>query len=109
MAQVNKIVLDIVALMKKSDENGFTTLTGAKFDGQIDVAKSTVFVTAMDPGGDKCTIKIKLFGKYYFSKPPQWKMDSPEPEALTRQLAWQAGWNAQIEWLLLEAKKIIPA
>jgi len=109
VAKVNKIVSDIMALMKKCDENGFTSLMGKKFDGQIDVAKSNVFVTAMDPGGTTCSIKIKLFGKYYFSKPPQWKMDTPEPEAIKRQTEWKAGWNYQIEWLLLEAKKVIPS
>jgi small-conductance mechanosensitive channel len=109
VAKVNKIVSDIMALMKKCDENGFTSLMGKKFDGQIDVAKSNVFVTAMDPGGTTCSIKIKLFGKYYFSKPPQWKMDTPEPEAMQRQTEWKAGWNYQIEWLLLEAKKVIPS
>lgn len=107
MDKSKKIIMDIQALLKKCDENGFESITGKKFDGQVDVAKSAIFITAMDPGGDTCTIKIKLFGKYFFSKPPQWKMDGPEPEKVARQMEWQAGWNYQIEWLLVESKKVI--
>lgn len=108
-AQTTKMIQDVLALIKESDKSGFTAMNGRKFDGQIDVAKSTVFITGINPEGGSCTLKIKLAGKYYFSKPPQWKMDSPAPDAHARQMEWQAGWNYQMEWLLLEAKKIIDA
>jgi len=107
MEKSKKIITDIQALLKKCDESGFESITGKKFEGQIDVAKTSIFLTAMDPGGDSCSMKIKLFGKYFFSKPPQWKMSGPEPERVARQMEWQAGWNYQIEWLLVESKKII--
>jgi small-conductance mechanosensitive channel len=108
IAQAKKTCQDVMALIKKSDESGFTAINGKKFDGQIDANKSHVFVAGVDPGGDSCTMKIKLFAKYYYSKPPQWKMeDVPEPQPVKRQLEWQAGWNYQMEWLLLEATKVI--
>lgn len=106
-AQTTKMVQDVLALIKSSDKAGFTATNGKQFDGQIDVAKSDVYITGIDPEGASCTLKIKLFGKYYFSKPPQWKMDGPAPEASKRQMEWQSGWNYQVEWLLLESKKII--
>merc|ERR1719316_384144 len=107
VAQAMVICQDVMALIQSSEQTGFTATNGKSFDGQIDVNKSCVFIAGVDPGGDSCTMKIKLFGKYFFSKPPQWKMDTPEPQAVARQLEWQAGWNYQMEWLLLEAKKVI--
>lgn len=106
--QTSKMVQGVMALIQSGEKDGFTAMNGKQYEGQIDVGKSCVYITGIDPSSNKGTMQIKLFGKYYFSKPPQWTMKgTPEPQKSARQMEWQAGWNYQMEWLLLESKKVI--
>lgn len=93
-------IKDAWALLSKLEKEGFTALNGQKYDCQVDIKKTSIYLT--DPG----TLHFKLAGLYYFSHPPQWKMDSPEPKPEARQMEWAAPWNYQIEWFILEMKKI---
>jgi hypothetical protein len=87
-------------LLAKLETNGFTGLNGQKYDCQVDIKKSSIYLDS--PGN----LHFKLAGLYYFSNPPQWKMDAPEPEKEKRQMEWAAPWNYQVEWFILEMKKI---
>jgi len=84
-------------------EGGFTGLNGRKYSNQIIGDKCAVFLT-----GNGGNVHVKLAGKYFFSVPPQWNMDGvAEPEITTRQQEWKAGWDYQMEWFILAAKKIV--
>merc|ERR1740130_2624573 len=78
---VTQIVADAWELIRSTDGKTFTAMNGKEFEGQIDVKKSSVYLS----GPDK--LAVKLFGKYYFSQPPPGKSDKPMH---ARQMEWSA-------------------
>jgi small-conductance mechanosensitive channel len=96
--QVSKIVAEMWATIRATEDRKFTAPNGTELDGQIDVKKSSVYLSAPD------CLTVKLFGKYYFSHPPEGNSDKPP---LARQMEWSAGWNYQVESLLLQFQNIV--
>jgi len=97
---VSKIVMEMWALIRSMEGKNFTAPNGKEWEGQIDVKKSSVYLSAPD------VLTVKLFGKYFFSKPPAGKSDKAP---LARQMEWSAGWNFQVESLHLQFKKMLEA
>jgi len=107
------IVRESWALLRGLEETGFKAFNGRQFECQIDIARTGIFLGNILAGsGDGkefpyIDLHLKLFGKYYFSKPPPWKQDGPEPPPEARQLDWLMLWKYQVEWFIVEIKKIV--
>lgn len=107
------IVRESWALLRGLEETGFKAFNGKRFECQIDTAVTGIYLGNILPGaGDGkefpyVDLHLKLFGKYYFSKPPPWKQDGPEPPPEARQLDWMIQWKYQVEWFIVEIKKIV--
>lgn len=96
--QVAKIVSEMWTIVRATENLTFTAPNGKEFEGQIDVKKSSIYLSAPD------CLTVKLFGKYFFSHPPEGNSDKPR---LARQMEWSAGWNYQVESLLLQFKNVV--
>lgn len=96
--QASQIVKDMWTLIRSNDGVSFTAPNGKEYEGQFDIKKSNVYLSAPD------TLTVKLFGKYYFSKPPAGQSSKPDH---ARQMEWSAGWNYQVESMLLEFNNIV--
>lgn len=111
-AKLETIVRECWDLLKGVEESGFVALNGQDFECQFDVPKSAIYICEIEQspgGGEFANIKLhmRLFGKYYFSNPPPWKKQEPEPPLEARQMDWKMPWHYQVEWFLIESKKII--
>jgi len=111
-AALEAIVKSTWTLLKSVEETGFTATNCEQYECQFDVSKSSVWIDNVKPSPGAqdfaCwNLQLKLFGKYYFSKPPKWNKEGPEPAMEARQLEWMPLWNYQVEWFMLEVKKII--
>lgn len=93
-----KKVKEFWDLIRGIPDDGFTGLNGKQIANQIDKEKSVCFLNG---SGDN--VHVKLVGKYYFSSPPE----GGKGDKIDRQLEWQGAWNYQIEWFVLEAKKLV--
>lgn len=107
------IVREAWALLRGLEETGFKAFNGIQYECQIDVPETALYLGNILPGaGDGkefpyIDLHLRLFGKYYYSKAPPWKQDEPEPPHETRQLDWLMQWKYQVEWLIVEIKKIV--
>jgi len=98
-------------VLQNLEETGFTGSNGKKYECQIIVNKSLIYIKDVGfcgaSGEPNFNLELKLYGKYYHSKPPKWTKEEPEPKMEARQREWQPLWNFQMEWFLLEVKTII--
>lgn len=107
------IVRETWALLRGLEETGFKALNGKTYECQIDVPKTGLYLGNINPGSGEAKefpyidLHMRLWGKYYYSKAPPWKEDCPEPSPEGRQLDWLVQWKYQVEWLIVEVKKII--
>eukprot|EP00746_Dinoflagellata_sp_MGD_P013550 gnl/MRDRNA2_/MRDRNA2_129315_c0_seq1.p1 gnl/MRDRNA2_/MRDRNA2_129315_c0~~gnl/MRDRNA2_/MRDRNA2_129315_c0_seq1.p1 ORF type:complete len:484 (-),score=79.35 gnl/MRDRNA2_/MRDRNA2_129315_c0_seq1:234-1685(-) len=100
------------ALLNSVEEAGFTAQNGQQCDCQFEVGKCIIWIDNVQPcPGSKefaCwNLQLRLAGKYRFSKPPKWMSTTDEPAPEKRQLDWMPIWNFQVEWFMLELKKLI--
>lgn len=107
------IVRESWALLRGLEETGFKAFNGQYYECQIEVSQTAMYLGNINPGaGDGkefpyIDFHLKLFGKYYYSKAPPWKGDDPEPNHEHRQLDWLIQWKYQVEWFIVEVKKIV--
>lgn len=112
---VQAIVKKCWAVLRSTSEEGFTfeALNGERLENGIDAKKTKLFLKKVETV-DSTTefaaaeLHLKLVGLHHFSRPPPWKGDpGAKPRDEERQLEWEAHWNFQVEWFLLEVKKIV--
>lgn len=107
------IVRESWALLRGLEETGFKAFNGELYECQIDVPKTAMYLGNINAGsGDGkefpyIDLHMRLFGKYYYSKAPPWKQEDPEPPPEERQLDWLMKWKYQVEWFIVEIKKIV--
>jgi small-conductance mechanosensitive channel len=107
------IVREAWALLRGLEETGFKAFNGDHYECQIDVPETALYLGNINPGaGDGkefpyIDLHLRLFGKYFYSKAAPWKQDVPEPSHECRQLDWLMPWKYQVEWLIVEIKKIV--
>eukprot|EP00746_Dinoflagellata_sp_MGD_P008981 gnl/MRDRNA2_/MRDRNA2_118079_c0_seq1.p1 gnl/MRDRNA2_/MRDRNA2_118079_c0~~gnl/MRDRNA2_/MRDRNA2_118079_c0_seq1.p1 ORF type:complete len:517 (-),score=101.17 gnl/MRDRNA2_/MRDRNA2_118079_c0_seq1:59-1609(-) len=107
------IVREAWALLRGLEETGFKAFNGKHYECQIDVPSTGLYLGNILPGaGDGkefpyIDLHLRLFGKYFYSHAPPWKRDEPEPPQEDRQLDWLMQWKYQVEWMIVEIKKIV--
>jgi small-conductance mechanosensitive channel len=106
------IVSEAWALIRGVEETGFTAMNGENYACQFDIRETSVYVESVATAvglTEFCSVHLhmRLFGKYYYSNPPPWTRSGSEPEPEFRQTEWKMPWKYQVEWFLLEMKKII--
>lgn len=111
-ASLEAIVKGAWNVLKSVEETGFTAMNGQQYQCQFDVAKSSVWIDNVQPSSSSkefaCwNLQLKLAGRHYYSKPPKWMGTGPEPPTEKRQLDWMPTWNYQVEWFMIEIKKLI--
>merc|ERR1719217_1261052 len=111
-ASIEAIVRGTWGVLKGVEETGFTAMNGQQYECQFDVAKSILWIDNVQPSSSSkefaCwNLQLKLAGRHYYSKPPKWMGTGPEPPTEKRQLDWMPTWNYQVEWFMIEIKKLI--
>lgn len=109
------IVREAWALLRGLEETGFKAFNGENYGCQIDVShpETGMYLADINPGVGEAKefpyidFHIRLMGKYYYSNPPPWKDGVEELSIEDRQLDWLIRWKYQVEWFIVEIKKIV--
>lgn len=101
--KLEQAIQNIHGLLQRTAEEGYTFEgpDGEVYDNQLNTDECRVYLS---PTCDK--IIINLVGAYYFSNPPPFEDEGPEPPLRERQMDWEMQWYYQVQWFHLEVKEM---
>lgn len=110
-AKVEAIIKDGWTVLRSLDGSTFLALNGQTIESQLDAKKSSIFIENIcETSGNEFAsvgLNMRLVAKYFYSKPPPWDRPGEEPDHRQRQMDWKVKWHYQVEWFLVEMKRII--
>jgi small-conductance mechanosensitive channel len=110
-AKVEAIIKEGWNVLRGQENSTFLALNGQTIDSQMDTKKSSLYITNINEtsGNEFASVhlNLRLVAKYYYSKPPPWEGATQEPIPKKRQLDWKMKWHYQVEWFLVEMKKLV--
>lgn len=109
--KMEAIVRDGWGIIRSLKEGTFLALNGQTIQNQMDTDTSALYVDNIsETSGNEfasANVVIRLVAKYFYSSPPPWEDDTEEPILKARQMDWKMKWHYQVEWFLVEMKKVI--
>lgn len=109
--KMEAIVRDGWGIIRSLKEGTFLALNGQTIQNQMDTDTSALYVDNIsETSGNEfasANVVIRLVAKYFYSSPPPWEDDTEEPVLKARQMDWKMKWHYQVEWFLVEMKKVI--